>query len=168
MVAACSSHCKSIVFDFVSRRRIMWLIWLFYTCIQVRKLFSISFILNEFPCGEVHIPCLCNQQTNTEVFCVMHCSFLHNLEQRQSVFARSCVEKYSVHRNISDNGLLQKAMSYLRFTVCRIIKYLKEIMTNVLSCSVRIYVSNIMWFPTVCLMGMNLRILPGSLLNKVM
>ena len=29
-----------------------------------------SLILNEFACGEVHTPCLCNQQTNIEVFCV--------------------------------------------------------------------------------------------------
>ena len=45
---------------------------LFCTCIRtgpVRKLFIVSLILNEFSCGEVHMPCLCNQQTNIEVFC---------------------------------------------------------------------------------------------------
>ena len=45
---------------------------LFRTCIRtgpVRKLFIISLILNEFSCGDVHMSCLCNQQTNIEVFC---------------------------------------------------------------------------------------------------
>ena len=44
---------------------------LFRTCIRtgpVRKLFIISLILNEFSCGDVHMSCRCNQQTNIEVF----------------------------------------------------------------------------------------------------
>ena len=48
------------------------LFWLFRTCIRpgpVRKLFIISLILNEFSCGDVHMSCLYNQQTNIEVFC---------------------------------------------------------------------------------------------------
>ena len=67
----------------------------------MRKLFIASLILKEFSCGEVHIPCLCKQQTNIGKFYVMRCSFLHNLEQRHSVFARGSVENYSVHENIS-------------------------------------------------------------------
>ena len=56
---------------------------------QVRKLFITSLVLYEFSCGEVHIPCLCKQQMNIEVFCVnARCNFLHNLEQRHSVFAQ--------------------------------------------------------------------------------
>ena len=55
------------------------LFWLFCTCIAtelVRKLFSTSLI----PCSKMQIPCLRKQQTNTEVFYIMRCSFLHNLE----------------------------------------------------------------------------------------
>ena len=52
-------------------------------------------------CSKVEIPRLCKQQMNIEVFYVIHCSFLHTLEQRHSVFARDCVEKYSVTVNIS-------------------------------------------------------------------
>ena len=77
---------------------------LFCTCIrtgQVRKLFIISLILNAFSCGEMHIPYLCNQQRNIEVFYVCPLSFQHNLEQRQNVFARGCLENYSVHGHIS-------------------------------------------------------------------
>ena len=51
---------------------------LFCTCIwtdRVRKLFFTSLILNKFSCRNVQIPCLHEQQTNTEVFYVMHCSF---------------------------------------------------------------------------------------------
>ena len=36
----------------------------------MRKLFIAFLILNEFSCGEVHIPSLCKQQTNIEKFCV--------------------------------------------------------------------------------------------------
>ena len=77
---------------------------LFCTCIRtegVRKLFSTSLILNEFSCGTMKVPCRRKQQMNIEVSYVMRCIFLHNLEQRLSVFARSCVEKYSVHSNSS-------------------------------------------------------------------
>ena len=45
---------------------------LFRICIRtgpVRKFFIISLILNEFSCGDVLMSCLCNQQTNIEVFC---------------------------------------------------------------------------------------------------
>ena len=80
------------------------LFWLFCTCIwteRVRKLFISSLILYEFSCSKVQILCLPKQQTSIEVFYVMRCSFLHNLEQRLSVFARGCVEKYSVHGNSS-------------------------------------------------------------------
>ena len=52
-------------------------------------------------CGKLQIPCLCKQQTTTEVFDVICCSFLHNLEQRLSVFAQGCMEKYSVYGNSS-------------------------------------------------------------------
>ena len=68
------------------------LLLLFRTCIRterVRKLFSTSLILNEFSCGKVQVPCLCKLKTNIEKFCVIRCSFLHNLEQRLSVFARA-------------------------------------------------------------------------------
>ena len=37
----------------------------------MRKLFITPLILNKFSCGEVHLPCLCNQKTNSEVFCVL-------------------------------------------------------------------------------------------------
>ena len=76
---------------------------LFCTCIRiewVRKLFSTSLILNKFSCGELQIPCR-KQQMTIEVFYVMCCSFLHNLELRLKVFAQDCVEKYSVHSNSS-------------------------------------------------------------------
>ena len=72
---------------------------LIFTCFgteRVRKLFISSFKLKEFSRGKVQIPCLCKQQTNITVFYIMRCSFLHNLEQRLSVFDRGCVEKYSV------------------------------------------------------------------------
>ena len=65
------------------------LFWLFCKCIwtgQVRKLFITSLILDECSCNEVHRPCLCKQQTNIEVFCVNTLQFLHNREQRHSVF----------------------------------------------------------------------------------
>ena len=80
------------------------LFWLFCTCIRterVRKLFSTSLILSEFPCGTMKVPCLRKQQMNIEVSYVMRCIFLHNLEQRLSVFARGCVAKYSAHSNSS-------------------------------------------------------------------
>ena len=80
------------------------LFWLFCTCIrteQVRKLFSTSLILSEFPCGTMKEPCLRMQQMNIEVSYVMRCIFLRDLELRLSVFARGCVAKYSVHSNSS-------------------------------------------------------------------
>ena len=46
--------------------------------------------------------CLRKQQTIIEVFYVMCCSFLHNLEQRLSAFARSSMKKYSIHGNSSE------------------------------------------------------------------
>ena len=58
-------------------------------------------ILNKVSCGKMQIPCLHKQQMNIEVCYVIHCSFLHNLEQRLSVFAQGCVEKYSIHGNSS-------------------------------------------------------------------
>ena len=66
-------------------------------------------------------------------FVLMHCNFLHNLEQRQNVFARVCVEKYNVHGKIY--GLLQKAMRFLRYTVWKCIEYQRS---NILTRSVRI------------------------------
>ena len=80
------------------------LFWLLCTCIRtdrVRKLFIPSLILDEFSRGKLQIPCLCKQQTDIKVFYVTRCSFLHNIEQRLSVFARGCVEKYSAHGNTS-------------------------------------------------------------------
>ena len=80
------------------------LFWLLITCIRterVRKLFITSLIFNEFSCGQVQIPCLRKQQTSIEPYYVTRYRFLHSLEQRLSVFARGCVEKYSVHGNSS-------------------------------------------------------------------
>ena len=45
---------------------------LFCTCIRtgrLRELFTISLILIKFSCGEVHIPCLCNQQRVMKCLC---------------------------------------------------------------------------------------------------
>ena len=47
----------------------------------------------------MQIPSLRKQQMNSEMSYDMRCIFLHNLEQRLSVFAEGCVEKYSVHSN---------------------------------------------------------------------
>ena len=43
---------------------------LFWLLCTRRKLFITSLICNNFSCGGVHIPCLCNQQTNIKVICV--------------------------------------------------------------------------------------------------
>ena len=64
----------------------------FVPIFRQEKLFITSLILNEFSCSEVQKPCLCNQQTNVQVFYVTGCSFIHNLKQRLLVFARGCVE----------------------------------------------------------------------------
>ena len=57
-----------------------------------KKIVHTSLILNKFSFDKMQIPCFPKQQTNIEVSCVMPCIFLHNLEQRLSVFARGCVE----------------------------------------------------------------------------
>ena len=59
-----------------------------------------SLILNIFSWGEVHIPCFVKNKRILKRFMLTCCSFLRNLEQRHSVFARGCVEKYSGHGNI--------------------------------------------------------------------
>ena len=70
---------------------------LFCTCIRterVRKFFLASLIHNEFSSGKE--PCLYKQQLKAVVFYFTCCSFLHNLEQNLSVFARGCVKKKTV------------------------------------------------------------------------
>ena len=81
------------------------LLCLFYTCIRTERvriffLFT-SLIHNEFSSGKVQIPCLHKQQLKAVVCYFTCCSFLHNLEQRLSVFARGYVKKYSTHGNSS-------------------------------------------------------------------
>ena len=108
---------------YIPGRRITWFILVIlclYSDWKGKKIFS---------CDKEQIPCLPRQQTNSTVFFVMRCSFVHNLEQRQKVlarsrfpvrclfpnnleqrqkdFARGCEEKYSVHGNIS-----QKTVCY--------------------------------------------------------
>ena len=64
----------------------------------------VHYLLNTqrfFFCCKVLIPCLCKQRTNTEVFYVMRCSFLRNLEQRLSVV------KNRARKQLLENGLLQ-------------------------------------------------------------
>ena len=58
-----------------------------------------SFILNEFSCSKKQVPCVRKQQTKIEAY-IMRSYFLNNFEQSVSVFARGCVEKYSVHEKI--------------------------------------------------------------------
>ena len=53
----------------------------------------------------------------------MRCSFLHNIEQRHSVFARDCVEKKRAWKHLLDNGLLRKMKGYLSLTVRKFTEY---------------------------------------------
>ena len=63
---------------------------------------------------------------------VMSCFFLHNLEQRHSVFARGCVEKYSMHGNNSlFMACYQKQLGICTLQ-CENSLSIKEIMTNIL------------------------------------
>ena len=59
-----SSQCFGLIFG--DSHDILYL----YSDWTVRKLFITSSILKEFLCDEAHIPCLCNQEMNIEVFCV--------------------------------------------------------------------------------------------------
>ena len=77
----------------------------------MRKLFITSLIFNEFSCGEVHIHhVLVTSKRILKCSVFMHCSFLHNFEQRQNVdvFAQGCVEQYSVHGNTSQKTACYK------------------------------------------------------------
>ena len=90
----------------------LWETFTFYIRTEwVRYLFIASSIRKKFLCNKV----LRKQHMNNEVFYVTYCSFLHNLEQRLSVFARCCVEKIQhTWKYMLANGLLQKAMRYMK------------------------------------------------------
>ena len=71
---------------------------IFYSYIRtepVRIFVIISLILNEFSYGKAQIPHGFLYQPLSKSCCYGRCIFPHNLEQRLSVFARGCVEKYS-------------------------------------------------------------------------
>ena len=71
---------------------------IFYTYIRtewVRTFVIIYLILNAFSYDKVQIPhSFCSKPLSKRCFHA-RCSFPHNLEQRQNVFARGCVENYS-------------------------------------------------------------------------
>ena len=71
---------------------------IFYTYIRterVRTFVNISLIFNAFSYGKAQIPHrFCSKPLSKRCFHA-RCSFSHNLEQRQNVFARDCVENYS-------------------------------------------------------------------------
>ena len=71
---------------------------IFYTYIRterVRTFVIIYLILNAFSYGKAQIPhSFCSKPLSKRCFHA-RCSFPYNLEQRQNVFARGCVENYS-------------------------------------------------------------------------
>ena len=118
---------------------------IFYTYIQterVRRFVIIFLILNAFSYGKAHIPHrFCSKPLDMRCFHAL-CSFPHNLEHRQDVFARSCIENYSaLTQNFSISVCCLQRQGICTSPHENLLS-IKEGMNNFLTRPVRIQVQN--------------------------
>ena len=118
----------------------------FYTYIRterIRKFVIISLILNAFSYGKAQIPhSFCRKPLSKRCFHA-RCSFPHDLEQRQNVFARGCVENF--YSAFTQN--FSVFVCYLQIQGISTSRHqnslnIKEAMNNFLTHPVRIQVQN--------------------------
>ena len=117
----------------------------FYTYIRaerIRKFVIISLILNAFSYGKGQIPHrFCSKPLPMRCFHA-RCSFPHNLEQRQNVFARGCVENYSAFTQNFSVFLCCLQIQGISTSPHQNSLNIKEAMNNFLTHPVQIQVQN--------------------------
>ena len=118
---------------------------IFYTYIRtelIRTFVIISLILNAFSYGKAQIPHrFCSKPLSMRCFHA-HCSFRHNLQQRQNVFARGCVENYSAFTQNFSVFVCCLQIQGISTSPHQNSLNIKEAMNNFLTRPVRIQVQN--------------------------
>ena len=117
----------------------------FYTYIRterIRKFVIISLILNAFSYGKAQIPHRFSSKPLSMRCFHARCSFPHNLEQRQNVFARGCVENYSAFRQNFSVFVCCLQIQGISTSLHQNSLNIKEAMNNFLTHPVRIQVQN--------------------------
>ena len=117
----------------------------FYTYIRterIRNFVIISLIFNASSYGKAQIPHrFCSKLLSMRYFHAC-CSFPHNLEQRQNVFARGCVENYSAFTQNFSVFLCCLQIQGISTSPHQNSLNIKEAMNNFLTHPVRIQVQN--------------------------